>query len=633
VTLEPLDDAATESLISLLLGGAEVPDVAVQRIVDAAEGNPLFVGEMLRMMIDDDVLVKDGSGWTTTGDIESVPMPGSIQALVAARLDRLEGEERQVIGRGSVIGRIFWWGAMSRLTPENLRSGLASHLQTLVRRELIAPERSTFPGEDAFRFASVLVSDAAYQGLSKKLRADLHESFTAWLEAKAGDRLRELEEIFGYHLEQSFLYRRELGISDDRTREIGARAAELLASAGRRALGRADMPAASNLLERAATLEPREARRVELLLDLFAAVMETSELGDAKKVLDEAAALAGSVADAGLSARVDVQRYVVMYSEGEEGWREKALEGVDRAIATFKELDDPLGLTQALQVLADIYWAESKYGRVERILEEALAHAQRAGNQREEAKILGWLPYVAIWGPTHTDKALALCDVVTKLADGNRMVEAKVLLSRAGLNAMKAEFEDARKLVVRSKDMFEELGLGFTRAAATQVSGMIEMLADDPAAAEAEFREGYEALEKMGDNNFLPSVAAFLAEALYAQERYDEAEGFVAKSRELFAVDDETAKADWGPVQAKLWARAGRTDEAIKLAAEAVEVLAPTDEISDLADSLMDLSEVLKLSGHDGPSAEAAQRALELYEKKGILCAADRARARVSAAG
>src|SRR3989475_12928125 len=144
----------------------------------------------------------------------------------------------------------------------------------LVRKELVRPDRTQLPGDDAFRFRHLLIRDAAYDGLPKATRAELHERFAAWLEEHGAD-LVELDEILGYHLEQAVRYRVELGAPDDK---LSGRAAERLGSAGRRAFDRNDMPAAANLLERATTVLPKEdSRRLSRLPSLGRALIELGE--------------------------------------------------------------------------------------------------------------------------------------------------------------------------------------------------------------------------------------------------------------------------------------------------------------------------------------------------------------------
>ena len=199
-----------------------------------------------------------------------VTVPPTIQALLAARLDRLDPSERTVIERCSVVGKEFWLPAVAHLSPRPDEVGPA--LQRLVRKELVRPHRSTaFPREDTFRFRHILIQDAAYAGMPKELRAELHKGFADWL---AGER-SEFDEIVGYHLEQAYRYRSELGPLDPAAEQIGRRGGELLGAAGMRARGRFDMPAAVNLLERALTLLPTDhPRRSELRLALGDALIE-----------------------------------------------------------------------------------------------------------------------------------------------------------------------------------------------------------------------------------------------------------------------------------------------------------------------------------------------------------------------
>ncbi len=178
------------------IGGRELDAGVSDRILQAAGGNPLFVEEMAAMV-------------QASGD-GTVEVPPTLQALLTARLDQLDPPERSVLERGSVEGEVFHHGVVQALTPEEPR--LTTRLTALVRKELIRPDRPLFVGEDAFRFRHLLMRDAAYEGLPKAERADLHEQFADWLDVH-GTELVELDELVGYHLEQALRYRGELGQS------------------------------------------------------------------------------------------------------------------------------------------------------------------------------------------------------------------------------------------------------------------------------------------------------------------------------------------------------------------------------------------------------------------------------------
>ena len=138
-----------------------------------------------------------------------VAVPPTIQALLAARLDQLPTGERAALERGAVEGQVFHRSAVQALAPADAE--VPARLLGLVRKELVRPERSMLPGDDAFRFRHILIRDAAYDAPPKVTRADLHERFAAWLEERAPD-LVELDEIAGYHFEQAARYLDELGL-------------------------------------------------------------------------------------------------------------------------------------------------------------------------------------------------------------------------------------------------------------------------------------------------------------------------------------------------------------------------------------------------------------------------------------
>jgi class 3 adenylate cyclase/tetratricopeptide (TPR) repeat protein len=187
IRLEPLRDPDVDELIP-----GSLPGDLRARIARAAGGNPLFLTEMAAMA--------DETG-------ADVLVPPDLQALLAARLDQLETEERSVLERGAVEGEIFHRGSVQALSVDGT---VVSRLAALVRKELIRPDQTQLPGDDAFRFRHLLVRDAAYEALPKATRAELHARFADWLEERGAD-LVELDEILGYHLEQAARYKHELG--------------------------------------------------------------------------------------------------------------------------------------------------------------------------------------------------------------------------------------------------------------------------------------------------------------------------------------------------------------------------------------------------------------------------------------
>ena len=627
IALEPLDEGECERLIANLLGRVGLSGDVRTRITEAAEGNPLFVEEMLRKLIDDGHLERDDGHWTARGDLSRVSVPGTINALLSARLDQLEMEERAVIQRASVVGKVFWWGAVTELSPEDDRPRVGSHLQTLLRKELIRPDRSGFAGEDAFRFSHILVRDAAYESMPKRARADMHERFAPWLERKAGDRVAEFEEILGYHLEHAYRFRAELGPVDAATRAVAGRAAVHLAAAGRRAFSNWDVAATVNLFSRAIDLLPADdPLRLEILPDL-GMVLAQADIARAAAVLTEAVDAASAANDPLLEARAGVRREFVRLLLDVKADQEVSLEEAERFASLFEQRNDDLGLSEALNLIGIIrFWqglaavAEESFGR-------AILHARRAAGRRQEAEGLKWLAIAIQVGPTPVGEGIRRLASILEEGGRDRRVEIAVLRASGVLEANEGRFPEARELIARAKAIAGELGDQVGAAAVLRDSAFVAMLADDPATAEAELRIGYESLERMSDFGHLASFAPDLGDALDAQGRYEEAL-LVSEIAEGIGIEgDVDANVRWRQLRAKALAHLGRLDEAEALAVEAVSVSARTDYLDLHAQALLALTEVLRSAGRTTEAASAVRDALNLYRRKGNLVTARRAEA------
>jgi class 3 adenylate cyclase/tetratricopeptide (TPR) repeat protein len=628
ISLEPLSENESARLIENLLVQPGLDPAARANITSAAEGNPLFIEEMLRMLIDEGLLERRNGGWVATTDPSRVHVPPTISALLAARLERLDREELLVAQRASVMGKAFFWGAVAALTPEGERGEVGRHLQALVTKELIRPDSSSLEGEDTFRFRHILIRDAAYRAIPKRIRAELHERFAEWLEDRAGDRINEYEEIVGHHLEQASVNRAELGVVDERSAQLAKRAAERLAAAGRRAFARHDVPAAVSLLSRAAALLPRtEPNRIALLPDLGRALMEHGDLERADEVLTEAQREASASNDRVTQAHALLSSLLLHLYTEPEGKTEAIREGVDRVLPVFEAEGDERGLALASRLLAEIEWVGSRYGAVEPHLERAIQHARRAGDRRQEVEALAQMAASVLLGPTPAEQGIRRCREILEQSGGARRVEAAVLSVEAQLQAMRGLFEGTRERIGRAKAILEDLGASFRSTAPSEALAFVEMLAGDPAAAERELWWGYRALEQMGDRGFMSTAAAELAQAIYEQSRYEDADRLATVSIEGAASDDIASQAPARSVRAKILARRGESEPAEALAREAVEMLRSTDNLNMLGDGLVDLAEVLRGSGRASEAAAALTEAVEVYERKGNRVSAGRARA------
>jgi class 3 adenylate cyclase/tetratricopeptide (TPR) repeat protein len=627
IALEPLDESECEALIANLLGRVGLTGDVRIRITEAAEGNPLFVEEMLRKLIDDGHLERDDGHWAARGDLSRVSVPGTINALLSARLDQLEAEERVVIQRASVVGKVFWWGAVTELSPEDDRPRVGSHLQTLLRKELVRPDRSGFAGEDAFRFSHILVRDAAYESMPKRARADLHERFASWLERKAGDRVVEFEEIVGYHLEHAYRYRAELGPVDEATRAVAGRAAEHLAAAGRRTFSNWDIAATVNLFSRAIDLLPaNDPLRLEILPDL-GIVLAQADIPRADAVLTDAVEAARAVNDPLLEARAGVRGVFVRLLLDVKADQEASLEEAERYASLFEERNDDLGLSEAFNLIGIICFWQGRAAVGEESLGRAIDHARRAGGRRQEAEGLKWLAIAIQVGPTPVGEGIRRLESILEEGGHDRRVEIAVLRASGVLEANEGRFPKARELIARAKAIAGELGDQVGLAAVLRDSAFIAMLADDPATAESELRTAYEMLERMSDIGHLASFVPDLGDAVYAEGRHDEALRLSEIAEGINIEGDVDANVRWRQLRAKALAQLGRHEEAEALAAEAVRLVARTDYLDLHAHALMALAEVLQLAGRAAEAASAVREALDLYRRKGIVVAAHRAEA------
>ena len=593
--LRPLDGEEVDELI-----GERVSTELSERIARAAGGNPLFVNEMLAFVDE------------TDGD---VTVPPTLRALLASRLDELEASERRVLEHGAVEGEVFHRGAVMALAPTE--SQVTPRLAALVRKDLIRAERSHIPGDDGFRFRHLLVRDAAYEGLPKLTRAELHERFAAWLDERRRD-LVELNELVGYHLEQAARYREELG---ERDPKLAERAGDRLAVAGRRALSLGDRFAAMSLLERA--LDQIRPSRFDVHLELdLAAVLATWEPEKAVAVADaavERARIEGTEAAEAL-ARV-VAADIRLTSDPEASVDE--LEKVARAaLPLLESVEDHAGLAHVWSALG--MTVANFRGRMEEhahASEQARRHAQLAGRPGVD---LFHLDGALAFGPRPADEAIRHLDG----ALGSTR-DPHGLLARAYLLAMLGRFEEARQIVGEETERLRELrGTGHEAWAA-----WIARLEGDEERAASHFRTFCDALEEQGQTAALATFAPDLGRSLCVLGDYEEAERLAQVGRQIGNERDSSTQSIWRQAQALVLSARGDHAEAERLAREAVAILEPTDGLCARAEAIEDLARVLQAADRTDDAAAALEEALDLYERKRNLVMADRVRTKLAELG
>ncbi|HEX9380346.1 MAG TPA: tetratricopeptide repeat protein [Gaiellaceae bacterium] len=587
IELEPLAREESETLAEALLAEHDVPDNVRARLLDKTEGNPLFVEETVRM------LLEEGAH----GD----RIPDTLQALIAARIDRLPAGEKVVLQRGSVIGRVFWAGAVDHLSPEYDADDLEDMLDDLLLRDLVTrEERSTISGESAYRFKHVLIREVAYTGLSKSSRAEYHTRFAEWLRQKAD---KELLEVRAYHLDHATALYAEL---DGRApAELAQTAAKALEAAGKRALALESNTSARKLLLRSAELEPTLWRR-------FLAARAAWQLGDLPVVRDEMSVLAEEAAAEG--AR-DVQtRALTALSEtaasldGELG---RATELADEALAVV-EADDHEGRFSALDRRARVARWVGRLAEAEEFEEQALEAARAAGRKDHEARAALQLAGIQI-GRMEDDKAEPLIDRALELAEesGSIVARASAAQSKGTLHRVRGEYEQAHGWLTKSLDLYREAASVSEIAWTSRQLAQVAWSTGNLARAEKLFRESIRLLAPMRERGTLCESQRLLAQLLLEQGRIDEAEKYALAGRETVSAEDVTSRATTRVALAQVRAAQGRDDEAESLFREAVDVLSGSEHCRILLDVLPPYAEFLRAREREADAAELEARLAE----------------------
>jgi tetratricopeptide (TPR) repeat protein len=606
IRLEPLSDTDSARLLGKLATRRRAK-VRREEVMYAAEGNPLFLEQLVAMRADD----------------PGVRTPPTIQALLAARIDALPQRDRRVIEAAAIEGRGFHRGAVRALVDQ--KRSVDAALSALADRELIRPDRSELPDETGYRFTHILVRDAAYDLLPKRRRADLHVAYADWL-LKRVERGSAADEIVGYHLERAFEYRSQLGrAGDERHRTLAERASTYLSAAGRRALDAGERSGAANLLGRAAALHARDdPDRAALLIDLGGVLREEGRFGESESVLREARRLAVELGDAPLEARAQVGRLLSRLQVDPDAVARLMERQGDQLAAALQKGDDAAGLARLWHLRALLWWIRSQAGKAEDAWRQAHREADRAGDGRVAIDVLGWEASSMYWGPTATAGAIARCEEIEAASAADPWARALAQHPHAGLLAMEGRFAEADRIFSDANRVLAEFG-ETVDAAVSHPQASSAILVGNPAAAVSHLREGRERLRRMGERAVLVGTDGYLAEALFLCGDVRGAMRLTRTCESEATADDVSAQVVWRRVRARILALRGRTAEAERLAREAVALSQSTDWITLTAGALVDLAHVLMLSGREAERRRTFREAIALYNAKGNVAGARRA--------
>jgi class 3 adenylate cyclase/ATP/maltotriose-dependent transcriptional regulator MalT len=587
IELEPLALEESEELVDALVAEHGLSPVERATLLEKSEGNPLFLEETVRMLAE--------QGSNVDGRI-----PDTVQALIAARIDRLPRRAKAVLQRAAVVGRVFWEGALVALShdAEDVREAI----EELERRDfVIREERSTISGERAYRFKHVLIRDVAYAGLSKGARAELHRKFAAWLQQRG---VEELVEIRAYHLDHAVELLAEL--DGTAPGELVSEAAAALTGAGTRALAREANRSGRKLLLRAVELEPTLERRYQAaraavrLTDLPAISIEmeavraaAAEAGDRRL---EGRALT-ALADVALSRDADVPR---------------ARELGTHAFEVLPE-DDDHGRFDALAVLSAAGWWEGDLESVRRYSEESLEVARRLGRKDLQSGAFVELAS-ALYAQLEDAAAEQYLAPAIELAEESGSFTARAWVARTkGQYAIRRErWSEAEELLREAHRLFMEAGVTASAARVLNWIGVVRWRQGDLKRAEQLLREAIGMLKPLEERGTLVESQRLLAQVLLEQDRVEEAERYALEARQTVGARDMASRATTRLALGLVRAAQGRDDEAETLMREGLEILAATAYRRHEIEHLRALAGFLRERGRDDEAASYEERLAEL---------------------
>ncbi|WP_319433046.1 AAA family ATPase [Mycobacterium sp. RTGN5] len=620
--LRGLEARATAELAARVLGSDQLPEELVGRLPSSTGGNPLFVRELVGMLVHDGVLVAKPGGWSLTVDVDAISVPPTIQALLASRLERLSSANRRVLEVASVIGTDFSPSAVAALAGLG-EAEIMSALNRLRRLDLAQPSGAYAGDVPVWRFHHVLIRDVAYRRLLKSERADLHERLANWVHAGGARVAFESDEVIARNLEAAHGYRCDLGLRDGQTSGLALRSARSYLASARRALDRDELGSAGSQAARGASLATTDsALQAELLLVGCEAFLSAGDVASGAPLVADLE----SIAEQELAPWATCyQCQLVVYTDPT---RLLEVDGrLTEAIDEFSRREDAAGLAKAHRVRAGARARLGRIGDCEADLFDALIAARQCGDHRQITAALGAAPTAALWGPSPAPKAGGRClDVVRmqRMTTAAPSLEATSLRCLAVLELLRGRPDKSRSMLTDARQVVADLGLRHGLMETELFSGIIELMVGDPVAAEPHFRVALEGLDALGVGADAGQAAALLARSVLAQGRLNESDRYAAESERIAGHNLKTSIA-WRSVRAEILSAQGDHEPAVSMARDAVAVAAGTDLVLDHAEACLALSRVLMAAGDGHASAAARRDAEALYAAKDAVFMVGRA--------
>ena len=474
INLEPLSRLDSRRLVRELLKKVEeVPAALRDLIIDRAEGNPFYMEELVKVLIDDAVIVKGDPEWLVElGKLDPDRVPPTLVGVLQSRLDSFPAGQRALLQRASVQGRIFWESAVAHLSgPDGVTSGaVASMLNDLRKREMVFKrEESAFEGTGEYGFRHAILRDVVYETIVPRQRRAYHKQVAEWLIEAGSDRLSEYYTLIAEHLERA---------------EAFAEAAEFLSSAASRARDLGGHLEAVDLLEKALQLPVEGAPRLKLQLQLGTNFSLIGHYEEAKAQLEPALQSARQLSDrsAEASALAELGRVVGVFQGDEKAGRQY----FDEALSIARELDDQPALLFILRQLGNMANARGDLPQAIEFLEESITIARGLGDTRSVAtglnSLANTLQIQDELGPAMSTyrEALGLAQEL-----GDRGLVSMVTANIADVYLDQGEYQAALQDARASLKLAEEIGSRYMAASGHWAIGRAQIgLEEYPSAGE-----------------------------------------------------------------------------------------------------------------------------------------------------
>jgi class 3 adenylate cyclase/tetratricopeptide (TPR) repeat protein len=653
LTLDLLGEAASRALVDGFFGGRTVPAPVVDLVLKHAEGNPLFIEEILRVLIEQAMITATDGRWELAVPLSEVTIPENVHAVVAARIDALPGPEKQALQAAAIVGKDFWLGAVRHLTDE---SGLDVAVQGLVEKDVLVRKRgSTLLGEDEFTFRHLLLRDVAYATIPKAQRWVLHARCAEWQQMVAEDRQSEWADYIAHHWLQVVTLRRDLGMSPD-PRALAQAVANLLL-AGDRAAGLYANTAALDHYSRALELAPPSPERFRALLGRGDTWMLLGQHAPAREDFAAVRALAQEVGDPRWEA-VALDRLGQSYRRQDRISR--ALEHFESALALSRKAGDPSLTGRILNHIGFVYFNVAKFEEALRPHEEARHLFEATGELAGLAESLNGLGENALWlgrsqegfrwcsesakiGVQIGNRSLAgenwymiaanrdiLGDYVAAQADADRSIAVLTeigdvwnlsfaLMVAAGIATHLGEFGKVLEYTTRSLDLARQITAGRqTMLCLTARGDVLRELEDVHGAWQAD-REAAE-LARTGEFGayWAARRRAYLALDAAALGRTDEALAYIEDARRALASGQRfDSEAEVIHAEGRVLLTLGQAEAARDTATALDEAVASSGTLSFRVLALLLSADSTAALGHTEAAAKTYGEAVEEAERTG----------------